>query len=121
MNEVAILLQVFVALVVFNVWTFRAEKPTKYRGGSAKTLREEFMEFGLSEKIYMITSLSKPMLSVALIVAIFFPFMTIPIASVMAFFMAGALLMHYRIRDELIKYIAPGTIFACCVAIVVVS
>ena len=50
MNEVAILLQVFVALVVFNVWTFGAEKPTKYRGGSAKTLREEFMEFGLSKK-----------------------------------------------------------------------
>jgi hypothetical protein len=121
MNEVAILLQVFVALVVFNVWTFRAEKPTKYRGGSAKTLREEFMEFGLSEKIYMITSLSKPMLSVALIVAIFFPFMTIPIASAMAFFMAGALLMHYRVRDEFIKFVAPGTIFACCVAIVVVS
>ena len=120
MNEVAILLQVFVALVVFNVWTFRAEKPTKYRGGSARTLREEFMEFGLTEKIFMYTSLIKPMLAVALIVAIFFPIMTIPTALAMAFFMAAALVMHYRIRDTFIKFIAPATIFACCVAIVIV-
>ena len=121
MNEVAILLQVFVALVVFNVWTFRAEKPTNYRGGSAKTLREEFIEFGLSEKIYMITSLSKPTLSVALIVAIFIPIITIPVALAMTFFMAAALVMHYRVRDELIKFVAPGVIFLCCVAIIVVS
>ncbi len=121
MNELAILLQVFVALVIFNVWTFRSEKQTKYRGGSARTLREEFIEFGLSDRIYMITSLSKPMLAVALIVAIFFPFMTIPTALAMSFFMAAALLMHYRVRDELIKFVAPGIIFLCCVAIVVVS
>ena len=121
MNEVAILLQVFVALVVFNVWTFRAEKPTKYRGGSARTLREEFMEFGLSKKIFMYTSLAKPMLAVALIVAIFFPIMTIPTALAMAFFMAAALVMHYRIKDKLIKFIPATTIFACCVAIVIVS
>ena len=121
MNELAILLQVFVALVVFNVWTIRSDKPTKYRGGSARTLREEFVEFGLSKKIFLYTSLIKPMLAVALIVAIFFPFMTIPIALLMAFFMAAALLMHYRIRDKLIKFIAPATIFACCIAIVIVS
>ena len=121
MNEVAILLQVFVALVIFNVWTFRSDKPTKYRGGSAKTLREEFMEFGLSEKIYMYTSLIKPMLAVALVVAIFFPFMTIPTALAMAFFMASALLMHYRVKDKFIKFIPAGITFACCIAIVVVS
>ena len=121
MNEVAILLQVFVALVVFNVWTFRSEKPSKYRSGSAKTLKEEFIEFGLSEKIYMITSLSKPALSVALIVAIFLPIITITIALAMAFFMAAALVMHYRVKDEIIKFVAPGIIFLCCVAIVVVS
>ena len=121
MNEVAILLQVFVALVVFNVWTFRAEKPTKYRGGSATTLREEFMEFGLSKNIFMYTSLAKPMLAVALIVAIFFPIMTIPTALAMAFFMAAALLMHYRIRDKFVKFLPAGITFACCVAIVIVS
>ena len=121
MNEIAILLQVFVALVIFNVWTFRAEKPTKYRGGTARTLREEFIEFGLSKRVFLLTSLIKPMLAVALIVAIFFPFMTIPTALLMAFFMAAALLMHYRVKDKLVKFIAPGTLFACCIAIVIVS
>lgn len=121
MNEVAILLQVFVALVIFNVWTVRSDKPTKYRGGSARTLREEFVEFGLSEKIFLYTSLIKPMLAVALIVAIFFPFMTIPTALAMAFLMASALLMHYRIRDKFVKFIPAGVTFACCIAIVIVS
>ena len=69
----------------------------------------------------MITSLSKPMLSVALIVAIFFSIYDHTHRIALAFFMLGALYMHYRIRDELIKYIALGTIFACCVAIVIVS
>ena len=121
MNEVAILLQVFVALVIFNVWTFRSDKPTKYRSGSAKTLKEEFVEFGLSEKIFVYTSFAKPALAIALIVAIFVPIITIPTALGMAFFMAAALLMHYRVKDKFIKFIPAGITFACCIAIVVVS
>ena len=65
--------------------------------------------------------LIKPMLAVSLLIAIFFPFLTKPSALALAFFMLGALLMHFKVRDDFKKFLPALSIFAGCVAIVVLS
>ena len=58
---IALSLQVIVALTILNVWFFRASKQTKFRGASARSLQEEFEKYGLSKKMYAITSVVKPL------------------------------------------------------------
>ena len=118
---IALSLQVIVALTILNVWFIRASKQTRFRGADARSLSEEFQEFGLSRRTYMVTSILKPMLAVSLLIAIFFPFLTKPSALALAFFMLGALIMHFRVRDEFAKYVPAFTILCGCVAIFVLS
>ncbi|NBW66916.1 DoxX family protein, partial [bacterium] len=40
-------LQVIVGLGLLNVWLIRAASATAYRGGAAKTIKEEFAAYGL--------------------------------------------------------------------------
>jgi len=39
--------QLVIALALLNVWLLRAGKPTRWRGGEAKNMREEFASYGL--------------------------------------------------------------------------
>jgi len=118
---IALSLQVIVALTILNVWFFRASKQTQFRCADARSLSEEFQQFGLSRRAFMLTSIIKPMLAVSLLVAIFFPFLTKPSALALALFMLGALLMHLKVRDEFKKFLPALSIFAGCVAIIALS
>lgn len=121
MIEIAMLLQIVVALTILNVWFLRAGKQTKFRGANARTLSEEFQEYGLSKRMYMLTSIIKPMLAVSLLVALFFPFMTKPSAISLSVFMLGALYMHFRVKDELKKYLPALGVLLGCIAIYTLS
>lgn len=118
---IALSLQIIVALTILNVWFFRASRQTKFRGASAKSLSEEFEKYGLSKRVFIVTSVIKPLLAILLIVAIFFPVLTKPSALALAFFMLGALYMHFRVRDELTKYLPALSMFFGCVAIYLLS
>jgi len=121
MIEIAVCLQIIVALTILNVWIFRATKETPFRGASARNLREEFQEYGLNKQIFFITSILKPLLALMLLIAIFVPHLTKPSALALAFFMLGALYMHFRVRDELTKYLPAFSMFAGCIAIFLLS
>lgn len=121
MIEVALCLQVIVALTILNVWLLRANKETPFRGASAKSLSEEFQEYGLSKRAFAVTSIVKPMLAVSMLVAIFFPVLTKPTTIALAFFMLGALYMHFRVRDKLTKYLPALSVLCGCVAIFLLS
>ena len=118
---IALSLQVIVALTILNVWFFRASKQTKFRGASARNLQEEFEKYGLSKQVYALTSVIKPLLAVSLLIAIFVPYITKPASLALAFFMLGALYMHFRVRDELTKYLPALGMFCGCVAIYLLS
>ena len=121
MIEIALCLQIIVALTILNVWFFRASKQTRFRGASARNLQEEFEKYGLSKQMYAITSIIKPLLAVSLLIAIFVPYLTklgiIFIALSLAFFMLGALYMHFRVRDDFTRYLPAFGMFCGCVAI----
>jgi len=47
MDTLRTILQILVGLGILNVWLLRANRSTAYRGGDAKSLREESATYGL--------------------------------------------------------------------------
>ena len=50
MKYVKVLLKLIVSLTIINVWTFRANKSSIYRGGESVDMVSEFISYGLSIK-----------------------------------------------------------------------
>ena len=62
-------ISLFVSILVTNVWLFRFNKETPYRGGNAKNMIEEFATYGLDlNTMYLVGSL-KIIASLGLIIA----------------------------------------------------
>jgi hypothetical protein len=103
MSTILILLQVFVALGIYNVWLVRARKATSYRGGDAKTIAEEFKNYGLPSIFVPIIGGLKLLAATGLIAGIWFPELVIPSAGLIAFLMLGAVAMHIKVKDPIFK------------------
>jgi hypothetical protein len=114
-----VLIQVIVSFTILNVWLFRAEKPSKFRGSTAKNLREEFTQYGLNEKIYKTIKFVKPALAIILLSGTFIPYCTLIGASGLAFLMLGSIYMHFKVRDQFYKYLPAIILFIMCVAILI--
>jgi len=113
-----IALQLVVALGVLNVWLLRANKPSPYRGGDARNLREEFPAYGLPAATMYLIGAIKILLALALITGIWFPVFIRPAALGMGLMMLGAVAMHLKIKDPLQKSLPAGGIALLCALIV---
>lgn len=99
------ILQLVVGLGLLNVWLIRSGMATAYRGGDAKTLREEFAAYGLPPWFFLLVGVLKVSSALALIAGIWFPALTLPAAGVVVALMLGALAMHVRVHDPALKSI----------------
>jgi hypothetical protein len=105
------ILSLVVSLVVLNVWFFRFNQATIYRGGSASNMIEEFAVYGLSETmVYLIGGL-KVLAALGLLIGFFKEKTIIPSASLMGILMLGAMYMHFSVADDTIKYLPAGLMF----------
>ena len=101
MDYVEIAIKLIIGLSVLNVWLFRANKATPWRGGTAKSLKEEFDAYGLNERMMKVVGAVKIILSILILVSIFYQ-PTEQIGAIgMAVMMAGAIIMHLKIKDPL--------------------
>lgn len=107
----ATILQVLIALGIFNVWLVRSNKQTKYRGGNASNMKEEFEVYGLPEWFMHFVGFLKITSALLLIVGIFMHFIVPYIALLMAGLMVGAISMHIKVKDPLIKTIPAILMF----------
>ena len=73
--------------------------PTPYRGGAAKTLREEFPSYGLPFPVMCLIGGLKVGLALALLVGIWVPALVQPAAIGMGLLMLGAFAMHLKVSD----------------------
>jgi hypothetical protein len=103
MDAIVKVVQIVIALGVANVWLFRAEKATPFRGGDATTIREEWVVYGLPEWSLAAVKFSKLALAACLVLGLFVPVLTLVGAFGMAAFMVGAVAMHVKVRDPLMK------------------
>ncbi len=110
MNYLVIAFQIIVGASILNVWLVQNKKATKWRGGNANTIIEEFQEYSLSKSIYYIAGFLKVTLAILLIIAIWFPVLKQAAALGLATLLLGSIVMHIKIKDPLFKSV-PALIF----------
>ncbi len=108
-----LILQLVLILGLLNVWLLRFSKATPYRGGSAKSMRDEFAAYGLPHWSTNVIGALKVGSALCLIVGFFIPAWIEPAALVIAGLMIGAIAMHLKIQDPLKKLI-PALIMLLC-------
>jgi hypothetical protein len=101
MEPVRIVVQIIIALGIFNVWLLRFGKETDWRGGGAKNMKEEFAVYGLPGWMVGLIGLLKLILASCLVVGIWLPVLTQPAAIGISFLMFGAVAMHVKVKDPL--------------------
>lgn len=98
-----VVVQTVIALGLLNVWLLRSRSPTAYRGGRARSLKEEFAEYGLPVWVFYAVGALKIGSAIVLIAGIWVPGIVLPAAGVVAALMLGALVMHVKVKDPWIK------------------
>lgn len=105
------ILSVVVALGLLNVWLVRANRPTAYRGGAAGNLRDEFSAYGLPPVAFYLVGFLKITSALALLAGLWIPQLVFPAAALVAVLMAGAVIMHFKVRDPIVKAVPAGLMF----------
>ena len=117
MENILIALKLVVGLGILNVWLLRSGKATAYRGGGAKTLREEFAAYGLPSWFFLVIGVLKVGLAVALLISIWNRSIAQPAAIGLGLLMLGAFVMHLKVKDPMSKAVPSLAVLAICAAI----
>jgi hypothetical protein len=103
-------IKIIIAISVINVWLFRVKKSTVWRGNNTDNMKDEFKAYGLPEWSMYIVGALKVLLSLGLLLSIYFNQLEIVSALGIAFLMLVAIAMHIKIGDP-IKKSLPAFIF----------
>ena len=109
-NQLLTVFQIIIALSVIRVWTMNFNKPSRWRGGGAKNMKEEFIAYGLPSWIMYLVGTLKVVFSIGLIAGLWIPEVIKFSASGIAIMMFFAIVMHVKIKDPISKSI-PAIIF----------
>ena len=112
-----ICVSLFVSILVMNVWLFRFDKETPYRGGNASNMIEEFAVYGLDTNILYLIGTLKIIASVGLIIGLFKTKISVYSSLLMAILMTGAIYFHFKISDPAIKYFPSVLMLLCSIFI----
>jgi uncharacterized membrane protein YphA (DoxX/SURF4 family) len=118
-NYLTAVLQIIVALGILNVWLLRSGRATSYRGGGAGSLREEFSNYGLSIRAMYVVGGLKIASAFGLLLGLFLPFLIKPSAAILIILMLGAIAMHLKIKDPLMRSLPAGCILLLSVLILI--
>ena len=109
MEKIGLIIQIIIALGIINVWLIRYNKSSGWRGGGAKSLKEEFKIYGLPGWFMGLVGFLKLLFAAALIAGIWFPELILPAAIGIAVLMIGAIAMHVKVNDPLKKSLPAFT------------
>jgi hypothetical protein len=124
MEEVKIALKIIVGLSLLNVWLLQYNKPSRWRGGDAKTMMQEFDVYGLGSTMCYVVGFLKVGFSLALIASIWLADLELVVdlelvaASALGLLLTGSILMHIKIKDALIKSFPAALFLLFCLAII---
>ena len=109
MELITLVIKIFVPAGILNVWLLRRSKATPYRGGQATNLKEEFRTYGLTDLVYYLVGALKIGAALAILAGFALPVLTKVGAGILVVLMAGAILMHLKVKDSAKKFL-PATI-----------
>tara|TARA_B100001121_G_scaffold308139_1_gene331355 strand:+ start:368 stop:757 length:390 start_codon:yes stop_codon:yes gene_type:complete len=112
-----IVVSFFVSFLVTNVWLFRFNKETPYRGGDAINMIEEFAEYGLNTNIMYLVGFLKIVASIGLIIGLLKTKISVYSSLLMSILMIGAIYFHFKISDPAIKYFPSVLMLLCSIFI----
>ena len=110
--------KIIIFISIINVWFIRFNKPTPWRGGDSKSMKEEFETYGLSHTIMYLVGTIKVGLAILLIVSLWIKDLSTPAAGAMGIFMLAAIAMHFKADDPNIKSFPALILFILSVGIV---
>ena len=113
--------QLIIALSVIRVWTFNFNKPSRWRGGGAKNMKEEFIAYGLPSWMMYLVGTLKVAFSIGLIAGLWIPEVVKFSASGIAIMMFFAIVMHVKIKDPISKSIPAITFLILSVLIIFIE
>ncbi|MCU0223529.1 MAG: DoxX family protein [Acidobacteria bacterium] len=119
MDTILPVMQAVIALGIFNVWLLRFGKPTQWRGGTARTLKEEFAVYGLPPWFMWVVGFLKLLCATLLIAGIWVPALAKPAAAGLAVLMLGAVVMHFKVKDPLMRALPAFTMLVLCAIVLV--
>jgi hypothetical protein len=119
MKWLVLVAQVVVALGIFDVWVLRLGKATGWRGGDARSLKEEFRVYGLPAWSMGVIGSLKILLAAGLVAGIWMPAVTRPAAAGLAVLMAGAVAMHFKVGDAARKSLPALCMLLLCLVVAV--
>ncbi|MDC1406607.1 DoxX family protein, partial [Akkermansiaceae bacterium] len=94
---------------------------TAYRGGEASSMREEFSTYGLPASMMYVVGGLKVIIALAMIAGLWIPALVIPAAVVLIVLMAGAFVMHLKVKDPFKKSIPAILMMDIAILIIVFS
>lgn len=118
MDILHIICQLVIGLGILNVWFLRSGRQTSYRGAGAGNLKEEFAAYGLPGWMFFVVGTLKIGAALALLVGIFLPELVKPAAVLMAALMAGAVVMHLKVKDPPAKSLPAGIVLALSLVLI---
>ena len=101
-DYILIALKLIVGLSILNVWLIQPKKATKWRGGNAKTIIEEFEVYGLSKTVCYVVGFLKVSLALILLASIKFESLTLIGSIGLALLLLGSVIFHIKVKDELL-------------------
>jgi len=110
MEYLEIAIKLTIAISVLNVWLIRFGNSTQWRGGNAQNMKDEFSAYGLPIWFMYVIGALKVLLSLLLILSIWYGSLELYAAGGMAFLMIGAVVMHLKVKDP-IKKSFPAALF----------
>jgi len=105
-----IALKIIVGISILNVWLLQKNKATKWRGGAAETILEEFEVYGLSKQFCYIIGFLKVSFALLLLASLQFNSLTLVGSLGLAALLMGSVFMHIKIKDPLHKSF-PASLF----------
>ena len=116
-----LILNLIIALGIINVWLVRFQQETQWRGGEAKSLKEEFQVYGLPIWFMYIVGFMKITLAILLIIGMRIPKINLYTSMAMIILMIGAVIMHIKVSDPLKKSIPAFSIIILLIGIILNS
>ncbi|MCH1572256.1 MAG: DoxX family protein [Longimicrobiales bacterium] len=120
MSNIAVLLQIVIALGIVNVWILRRDRATRFRPDGAANIAQEFARYGLSDTVRRLVGGTKLALAALLLIGIAYPVLAVAAAAGIAVLMAGAVGAHIKVRDPLMKFV-PALLMLAMSTVVLIA
>jgi len=119
MENIKLLIQLIIALGIFNVWIINFGKKSKYRGGNASNMSEEFKTYGFQNWFMKLIGFLKLSMAILLVFGIWYTNLVEIAAFGIGTLMVGAIFSHLKIDDPFIKSIPALLMLILCSILIV--